>query len=312
MKKIICFLLILSLGFLFGCKKEETPKENYEQIKIIVPSGTPLVAVGGLLGSSDYQFDVVTGADLLTTALAKGEYDVVIAPVTAATKLSILGKSQYKFASIITTGNNYLVSKGGSSNIEDLNGKKILAYGQNNTPDIALKSALESHNITCEIEYQSAVSDVVPFIVGENNDYDYFLTAEPTLTQLKQKYNLDLTIIDLQEALKSEMDMIPQAGIFVLEKENNQKELEHFLKEVKDNIDFLNNNGDKYYEKVGNLNEFFQKLGEEVLEESLKTSNIAYYSAKDNKATMNKYYDLLNKYNNSLLNGLTPSEEFYY
>ena len=236
MKKIISILLIiLSLAF-FGCEKEE----NYNRIKVILPSGTPLVAVGGLLLDENYEFEVVGGADLLTAALAKDEYDVVIAPITAATKLHLLGKSAYKFASVITTGNNYLVSKNGSTALSDVAGRKILAYGQNNTPDIVLKAVLEANDLEATIEYQVAVSDIVPFIVQNTGDYDYYLTAEPTLTQLKLKYGQELTVIDLQESLKEEIDVIPQAGIFVLEKEDNKKEIARFLELVEKNIEYLN------------------------------------------------------------------------
>lgn len=307
MKKILLLVIMFLSSFLFlGCKEE-----NLETIKVIVPSGTPLVAIGGVLGNEKYEVDVVSGADLLTAALLQKEYDVVIAPITAASKLYILRGIEYKFASIITTGNNYLVSKNGSSDISSLSGKKILAYGANNTPDIVLRSALSKYQVNCEIDYQAAVSDITPFIKNEKSEYDYFLTAEPALTQLKLKFGLDLTVIDLQSTLESEIEMIPQAGIFVL---NNGKEkgINKFLSDVKNNIKDLNENSDKYYEKVSNYDEYFTKLGEDILESSLKTSNIKYYNAKDSKETMNKYYDLLNKYNNALLNGKVPNEKFYY
>ncbi len=45
------------------------------------------------------------------------------------------------------------------------------------------------------------------------------------------------------------------------------KEIKNFLKDVKANIEFLNTNSDKYYEKVSNNHEYFTKLGEEVLED---------------------------------------------
>lgn len=307
LKKVFGVFLVLLVFILASCKKDE----NLQKIKIIVPNGTPLVAVGDLLSNENYEFEVVSGADLLTAALVKKDYDVVIAPITASSKLYLLKGIEYKFAAVITTGNNYLVTKGSSDKISDVNGKKIIAYGMNNTPDIVMKAALELNNITADIEYQSSVNDVVPFFVNSDSEYDYILTAEPTLTMLKLKYNLDLNVIDLQKELESEIEMIPQAGIFVLNN-GKDKEIKNFLKDVKANIEFLNNNSDKYYEKVSNNHEYFTKLGEEVLEASLKTSNIKYYGAKENIETINKYYDLLNKYNNALLNGKTPDENFYY
>ena len=306
MKKLLGLLILLFSLVLFGCAKKEV-----EKITVLVPSGTPLVAIGGVLENENYQVEVVSGADLLTAALVSGEYDVVIAPVTAGSKLYIAKGIDYKFASIINLSANYLVSLNGSK-LDSSKNQKILAYGANNTPDIIMKAALTKYGLdTFTIEYQQAVTDVVPFIVN-GSDYDFFLTAEPTLTQLKVKYNLDLEIIDLQKELESDLEIVPQAGIFVNSKSEKQNEIKAFLKDVKKNIESLNKNPDNYYDKVENLNEFFTKLGREVLTKSIERSNIKYIEAKANKASIEKYYSLLNELNDKLLGGKTPDENFYY
>ena len=42
------------------------------------------------------------------------------------------------------------------------------------------------------------------------------------------------------------------------------------------------------------------------------TKSFFITKAKTSHKTINKYYDLLNKYNKALLNGKTPDENFYY
>ena len=307
MKKFIS-LIILLFGLVFvGCGAQ-----NKETIKVIVPSGTPLVAIGGVLGNEYYDVEVVSGADLLTQALVKGEYDVVIAPVTAASKLYIAQNIKYRFASSINLSSNYLITLN-KKKLTDSGEKKILAYGANNTPDIIMKSVLAKNGgvDAYTIDYQQAITDVVPFIVN-GSDYDFFLTSEPVLTQLKLKYNLDFEVIDLQEELKDDLEIIPQAGIFVNSESLKQKEIKNFLKDVKKNIESLNKTPSSYYDKVSSLNEYFTKLGKDILEASIPRSNIKYIEAKNNIEVFNKYYDLLNKYNSKLLNGAKPDENFYY
>ena len=307
MKKFLGLLMIIISLALFGCAKKEVQK-----IKVLVPSGTPLVAIGGVLGNENYEVDVVSGADLLTAALVADEYDVVIAPVTAATKLYIAKGIKYRFASVINLSSNYLITLNGSK-LDQTGEKRVLAYGMNNTPDIIMKAALANYDVSSfTIEYQQAVTDVVPFIVSNNGDYDFFLTAEPTLTQLSVKYGLSFDVIDLQKELQSSLSIIPQAGIFVNSESEKQAEIKTFLNDVKKNIEYLNKNQDKYYDKVSSYNEFFTKLTKEVLEKSIARSNIKYYEASKIKGDLDKYYDLLNNLNDKLLNGKKPDDDFYY
>lgn len=306
MKKLFSLFILVVMLFFAGCANKEVNK-----IKILVPSGTPLVAIGGVLGNENYEVEVVSGADLLTSALLAGEYDIVLAPVTAASKLYINKGIDYKFACAINLSCNYLVSLNGSK-LTDTKELKILAYGQNNTPDIVMRAALAKYpSLKYTIDYQQAITDVVPFIIN-GSDYDFFLTAEPTLTQLSIKYNLEFDVIDLQKELESDLSLIPQAGIFVNSKSEFQSEIKTFLKDVKKNIEDSNKNQDKYYDKVSSYNEFFTKLGKEVLTASLTRSNIKYVNAKDNKEALDKYYDFLNSSNDKLLGGKKPDENFYY
>ena len=113
MKKILSSIIVMIVCALFiGCKK--TPKEK---IRVLLPQGTPLVAVGNLLDDEMFSFDIVNGQDPLIEAFTKGEYDLLIAPLNLGTKLNIAKKSEYKLKAIITTNNTYLVSKNEFKNI---------------------------------------------------------------------------------------------------------------------------------------------------------------------------------------------------
>lgn len=295
-KLLIVFVLVLVV-LLIGCSYNE------EKLKVIVPSGTPLVSIGPSLNNKNYEIEIVSGSDLLSSALIKGEYDIVIAPINLGAKLYLKGNNKYALDSVITTGNSYLINL---NNKPLSNDAKILAFGMNNTADIMMKLYLG--DLSFQIEYQSAVSDVIPFIIS-GSDYDYYLVSEPFLSQLKIKYQLNFTIIDLEEEI-DEISFFPQAGIYV-NKESNNSLIDKFITETKENIEFLNENSEDYYEKVKDSHSYFKNLTESVLESSIKLSKIRYIKASSNKDNIIEYFNLLNDFNNKILEGEVPDEAFF-
>lgn len=144
MKKNIRLLSVLFLTtmILGGCNPvesstiESTSIEEITPIDIILPQGTPLIAVGNLLDNPNYNFEIVSGPDSLTAAMTAKTHDIVIAPITAGAKLYIKNASTYLLDSVITTNNTYIISKGDNTlnSIADLEGKDIIGYSQGNTP----------------------------------------------------------------------------------------------------------------------------------------------------------------------------------
>jgi NitT/TauT family transport system substrate-binding protein len=312
MKKVLSFVLFLVISlssvFTLACAKES------DKVKVMVPNGITLIAWGGLYDNRDVEIDNVNGPDLLSTAFASSSHDIIVAPLNLGAKLYNNSNTKYKLDSMITFGNLFIVFKDNVSlddTLQDLKGKKLIAFGQNATPDIILQAALTSKGITgdCEIEYQSGVSDVVAFF--KNGDYDYALVAEPVLSQLKNM-GLNLNIVDLQEVLKSDMDSIPQAGVFINSQSKNINKINQILKELKINIEHLNANPQDYAQDIIKHHEYFKNITSEVIASAIQSGDIIdYKKAKDNKPVLEAYFQLLIDQNKNLL-GDQPSDDFYY
>ncbi|NLC17360.1 MAG: ABC transporter substrate-binding protein [Clostridiales bacterium] len=309
MKKILSLVLFLVVSlssvFALSCAKEG------DKVKIMVPNGITLIAWGGLYDNSDVEIDNVNGPDLLLTAFASSSHDIIVAPLNLGAQLFNNNNTKYKLDSIITFGNLFVVSKDNVSldeNLEDLKGKELIAFGQNATPDIILQAALNSKDITdFQIVYQSGVSDVVAFFT--NGNYDYALVAEPVLSQLKNM-GLNLTIVDLQEVLKSDMDSIPQAGVFINPESKNINKVNQILKELKNNIEYLKANPQDYAQDIIKHHEYFKNITSEVIASAIQSGNIIdYKKAKDNKTVLEAYFQLLIDQN---LLGAQPADDFYY
>lgn len=302
-KLFTVMLLIFGLLLLVGCGEEDN-----KTYKVLLPSGTPLMAVGGLLDDAEFDFKVVNGQDPLISGFTSAEYDMIIAPINLGTKFYIAGKSNYQFKAIITTNNTYIISKGEISSLNDLQGKKITAFGASAAPGLALKGALDIKGIDATVNYQNSASDVMMLYSSNTDDSDFYLSAEPNITKIEDKTGKTINKISLQEQIKNELPVLIQACLFVNPNSNVSNKV---INKIKENIENMNKNPENYAKQVLNKNDFFNGLGESVIAKAIPNCNIDFIEAKDNKDVITKYYDFLNKYQNAVLGGKTPSEEFY-
>lgn len=302
-KLFTVMLLIFGLLLLVGCGEDDN-----KTYKVLLPSGTPLMAVGGLLDDAEFDFKVVNGQDPLISGFTSAEYDMIIAPINLGTKFYIAGKSNYQFKAIITTNNTYIISKGEISSLNDLQGKKITAFGASAAPGLALKGALDIKGIDATVNYQNSAADVMMLYSSNTDDSDFYLSAEPNITKIEDKTGKTINKISLQEQIKDELPVLIQACLFVNPNSNVSNKV---INKIKENIENMNKNPENYAKQVLNKNDFFNGLGESVIAKAIPNCNIDFIEAKDNKDVITKYYDFLNKYQNAVLGGKTPSEEFY-
>lgn len=300
-KKVAIFILVILIIGLVGCKKDK------ETIRVIVPNGTPLIAIAGVENDKVIS-ENVSGPSSLIAAMTAKTHDIIIAPITTGAKLYIEEASKYKLDSIITFSNLYLVSNKPLDNIIDLDGKKIVGYGQGTTPGIILEKSLE--HIETDILYVSSVSDAASYLINQNDEYDYVLLSEPVLSNTYSHFNNKLYIIDLGELLKDELPMIPQAGIFVNPESLNSTLIIEYIKQVKENIININTNPESYAKKIESKNEWLRSMTEERIKLSIPKSNIDFIKANNNN-DLKIFFDFLNETNKDILSGAVD-ENYYY
>lgn len=304
MRKNLMFILlfILMLG-LVGCNKKDTTV-----YKVLVPNGTPLIAIGGLLENENFEIDVVNGSDPLQAAFIANEYDMIIAPLNLGAKLYMAKNSKYLFEAVITTNNTYLISDE-AYELVDMKNKNVLAYGAGSTPYMALTCFSEYKELDLNITpLNSGVADVAASYLSNVDDYDMYLLAEPNITILKEKNNKEFNTYDISKYLTDEISVLIQACLFVNPNSNISKDV---LDEIENNIKALNNDPVDYANQILEYNAYFQNIGSTVLAKSIPNCNITYLHAKDNMNAINEYYTLLNKYYPKVLNGSEPDESFY-
>lgn len=307
MKKIATLALTLGLlATLPSCSVEVDTSE----VSIILPNGTPALAMGTLLNEVDSE--VVTDATLLQAALVstQDKYDLVIAPLTAGTNLYLKGKSNYKLEAVITTNNAYLVSRGENALTSDaLQGKEITGFQETNTPGIILKTYIEKFDINATTNFVGNVNQSVTAFINEQ--VSYAVVAEPQLTKLEAQYT-DLNVLNLGAEICEEGSFVPQAALFVNPDVKDDEDVKAFLDKLEQNINKLNSYSSTYAEELVNSGiSYFSTYTKEVLTTALPRCNLAYKKGSENKESIEKFYDSCDLYVNNMFGGKKPDEEFY-
>lgn len=306
-KNLIKSLFILPMLFLLtlvlvACSNDFKPDRK---VSVIMPSGTPVLALGGVIDENN-DIEVVTDTSLLQVALTTNSADIVICPLTMATNLYLKDKSTYKLEAIVTYNNAYLISKNSLDDYSDLNGKFIVGFNETNTPGIILKMFLEQNNIEAELQFEANVNASVNAFTNGNTEYA--VVAEPQLTKIK-KVIPDLNVLNLGELVSE--TFIPQAAIFVKADVCDDANVKFLLERIEENIKFMNDKPNEYIDSVINNHPYFNTIGADVLKDSIPTINVSYLKASENKDTIESFYKNVDKYVNNFFGGNTPDEGFY-
>ena len=267
-----------------------TDKPVKDEIKVLAPSGTPALALANF--EAEHQGSLtVGGADLLAPNFIseKQEYDFIVAPLTVGLTTYNKG-SYYKYYRSIVWGNFY--------------------FQKNNTPDIILRTILDSNNIeNCIIDYTSDVADAVAQFTS--NKVDTIVIAEPSLSQLKSK-GLKFNIIDMQEEYKkiTGKSSYPQAALFVSENYIENYNLD-ILDDFKNTINDSNIDIETTANNAKNNISTFSTFSIDVLKLAIPNSNIKVEDdINTDKEAINFYLDLLKDLNLNTY-GEDPKEDFY-
>ena len=170
-----------------------------------------------------------------------------------------------------------------------------------------LETYLEVNSINANVQYEANVNQSVTAF--KNGSCEYALVAEPQLTALESQYP-NLNILNIGNEICEKGEFVPQAALFVNPESTDDEDVMAFKKNLKRNIEKLNNKSKEYAKDLLDSGITYFSYSQETLEKALPRCNLAYMQAKDNKDTIIAYYDSCDKYNNTF-NGARPSEEFY-
>ena len=306
-------MLVFLLGLtLISCEKEDI------NLKIMTPLGSPALAqtymestLPSLGEHVTYEIDVVVGTDPLVAAFGSGTHDIIYAPTNLGAKLISTGV-EYKFAATVVWGNLYLVTTGlDTFTLDDLEGKEIVVFGKNATPDIVLQSVIDSHTYTTPPTYRYV--DSANTAQGEllQDPSIIILIAEPLLSVLALPTKIgEMNVIDLQTewATLTGNTSYPQAGIFV-KSSLDEDVVNDYLAQIALSVEETTTNTAGVAQMAVDLE---YGLPVSVLTGAIPRSNLMYKNAVDSREALEIYFNYILEFNGALIGGTLPGDDFYF
>ncbi len=309
------FITLFLFVFIIACSDDDKIQDTFH-LNIIVPNGSPALSQTHFqytqpnIENATYDIQIVAGADPLIAAFGSGSHEIIYAPTNLGAKLIDTGVP-YVFAATINWGNFYLASKTPISSMGDLEGKEIIAFGENATPDILLRTLISEYHYndapTIRIPYNDSVQTSLGDLVSNNEAI--VLLAEPVLSVAQQNLG-DLYVINLQEAWEDMTGLAsyPQAGIFV-RNDIPKTIINDYLSAIENGINFLNENPSIIAGYAVDLDYGFPLP---VLLNAIPRSNIAFTSAQKSRESLESYFTYILALQGNLINNKLPEDDFYY
>ena len=227
MKKFLSLILIALLILTCTACAEEYA------VKAAAPSGAPALALATIAVNQPENFTFVA-AETISAEFASGAADFIVAPINAGAKLYKMGKSTYKLAGVVSWGNLYIASQKADFKLEDLNGAKVVLFGENTINAAVVNYALKQNGIEpASVEYLAGAAQTQALLLTDAEAI--VVTAEPALTAAKIK-NPAVTAYAVNDLYKAATgyEGYTQAALFVKGEtiENQPEAVKAFIEAV--------------------------------------------------------------------------------
>lgn len=305
-KFIYIFVVLFSMLFITGCIDDSSKK-----VSVIVPTGTPSLGIANVLNDKTLvDANIVSGSDPLIAAFTNASYDVVVAPVNLGAKLYNANENfSYILYKTIVWGNYYLVSNEEIATLESLEGKTVLVFGKNSTPDVVLRTLISAKNINVNLEYVDDVATANSYLLS--GKADIIVSAEPSLT--KMSANKNFYTLDLQKQWQQLTGSysLPQAGIFIKKDSKDEKYLKTVLDKMIESVQMAQTKPNVLIASAVSVDENLAKIGKETLQKAIGNCNLRVEET-DKEAIEFYFSQVIQLGIEATVGGKLPDEAFYY
>lgn len=305
--------------------EDEDHEEVKEKVSINVaalrgPTGMGMVKImedaenGNTAG--DYKFTVAGEADVISTGLISGDFDIAAVPCNLASVLYNKTEGKISILGINTLGVLYIVETGDSiETVEDLRGKTIYSTGYGTTPQYTLNYLLSANGIDPEkdvtIEYKTEATEVAALLGGSAEGIA--MLPQPYVTTVMMNNDKVRVALDINEewTRQNEDGSGVVTGVVVVNNdflEKNPEAVEAFMKEYAESASFVNENIDD----AAMLIEKHDIFKAAVAKKAIPYCNITFISGQDMKEMVEAYLNVLYNQNPKAVGGEMPAADFYY
>ena len=311
MKKVTKLFILMIVAFmstiLFGCTEQQ------KKVSVIVPTGTPSLGIADALNEKELvNANIVSGSDSLVAAFTNANYDIVLAPVNLGVKFYNSNPNfEYVLYETIVWGNYFIASTEDIviNSFTDLDGKTLLVFGKNSTPDVVTRTLINYYNINVTLEYVDDVSTANAYLkTGKAN---IIVSAEPALTKFSGNSNYNRYDLQQEWAKVTGSYSFPQAGIFVKKSLKDDEAVQNVLEKMKESVLMATSRPNTLVTKAVAIDENLNKIGLETLQKAIPNCNLRI---DENQIDAISYYcqKVIDLGIGQTVGGKLPDEGFYY
>lgn len=324
---LVAFCMLFILSSIVGCSGTDT--------KTTAPAAPVAVelaflrgptAVGAISMMTNYDgkkdgmqinYSMEQTPDVLAQRLVEGKITMATLPTNMAANL--YNKSgKYQLVAMNTWGVMYVVTAGETiKSWSDLKGKEIDTSGKGAAPDIVLKYLLKQNGLDPDkdvsLKYASTPVEQAQLISAGKSKIS--VLPEPWATMvLKQNPSAQVALDFQKEWTRINGDKTPFAQTCLVVNAEFAKAhpdlVEKLLAEYAASIDWVNKNPAEAGKLIGARKDI--GIDGAVATDAIPRCNIKYQSAADAKEAVNKYLDILFKFNPESIGGKMPDDGFFY
>ncbi len=292
-----------SIDINIGCMKGPT---GIGMIKLLDDSDNKTTA-------NHYNYTIAGTADVLSTALVKGELDIAAVPCNLASVLYNKTKGEVVTVAINTLGVLYIVEAGETvKSVTDLKGKTIYSTGQGTTPEYTLRFLLTAAGLDPDkdvnIQYKSEAPEVLASLKKDSQGVA-MLPQPYTTVALNSDSNIRIAL-DVTKEWENLSDSTVVTGVLVARKsfiEENKEGFEKFLEEYSASTKYANSNIDE----TATLLEKFDIFKAAIAKKAIPYCNVTFVNGTNMKDKAMAYLKVLYDQNPAAVGGSLEEGMFY-
>lgn len=339
--KLLALILAFALAFsLAGCgqtaddTESEQPIDEYVGIDMSVaclsgPTGVGMTRLMKLAAegktANNYEFTIASSPDEVTGKILSGEFNIASVPTNLAAKLYKKSEGKVVMLAANTLGTLSIIENGESiKSFADLKGKTIYSTGEGSNPEYILRYLLTVNGLNPDsdvtIKFFAAADQLTSALIAGNADIA--MVPEPAATTVLTKkdtlrraliINDEWDKITINGAVGAEYKMgnIVMGCVVALKGyiDENKEQVDKFLSEYKDSIDYVNTNVD---DAATLCEEYGIIPAAAIAKAAIPNCNITYISGAGLKESIEGYFKMLFDADPTSIGGAMPDADFYY